>query len=113
MSVGRALVVGLLAVATVSCGGARRPATARERTVVIVDNRGFSDMTIYVVSGARRTRVGTAGGLKQTELTIPPSSIGNASSISFVADPIGGNRQSFSTDVYIRAGETITLTIPP
>ena len=113
MTVARALLIGIVAVAAVSCGGSRRPAPERERTVVVVDNRGYSDMTIYVVSGARRTRVGTAGGLRQTSLTIPPSSIGNGGSISFVADPIGGTRQSFSTEVYVRAGETITLTIPP
>jgi hypothetical protein len=113
MTIGRGLLIGVVAVATLSCAGAGRPAPERERTVLLVDNRGYSDMTIYVVSGARRTRMGTAGGLRQTSLTIPSSSIGNGGSISFVADPIGGNRQSFSTEVYVRAGETITLTIPP
>jgi hypothetical protein len=109
----RAFVLGFVAIATLGCGGGRRPAQHRERTVVVVDNRGYTDMTIYVVSGTRRTRIGNAGGLTKTELTIPEFSIGNGGSISFVADPIGGNRASFSTEVYIRAGETITLTIPP
>lgn len=113
MNVARTLLVGLAAVAALSCAGGRRPAPERERTILVVDNRAYTDMTIYVVAGARRTRVGTAGGLTQTRLTIPASSLGNGGSISFVADPIGGNRQSFSTEVYVRAGETITLTIPP
>ena len=109
----RALLLGAVALAATACAGGRRPAPHRERTAVIVDNRGYTDMTIYVVSGTRRTRIGNAGGLTKTELTIPEFSIGNGGSISFVADPIGGNRSSFSTEVYIRAGETITLTIPP
>jgi hypothetical protein len=95
----RALLLSIVGLATVACAGGRRPAQHRERTVVIVDNRGYSDMTIYVVSGTRRTRVGNAGGLTKTELTIPEYSIGNGGSISFVADPIGGNRASFSTEV--------------
>lgn len=113
MIAARTLLLGVVAVATLACAGGRRPAQERPRTVLIVDNRGYTDMTIYVVAGARRTRVGIAGGLQKTELTIPSSSIGNASSISFIADPIGGNRQSFSTEVFVRAGEAITLTIPP
>lgn len=113
MSAGRFLLLGVVAATTLACAGMRRPAQERERTVLLVDNRGYSDMTIYVVSGMRRTRLGNAGGLQKTELTIPSSSIGNGGSISFVADPIGGSRQSFSTEVYVRAGETVTLTIPP
>ena len=109
----RALLLSLFGIATLACAGGRRPAQHRERTVVVVDNRGYTDMTIYVVSGTRRTRIGNAGGLTKTELTIPEFSIGNGGSISFVADPIGGTRSSFSTEVYVRAGETITLTIPP
>lgn len=109
----RTFVLGIVAIGVLGCAGGRRPAEHRARTVLVVDNRGYSDMTIYVVSGARRTRVGNAGGLSKTELTIPEFAIGNGGSISFVADPIGGNRSSFSTEVYIRAGETITLTIPP
>ena len=111
--VARTLLFGVLAVATLACGGSRRRAPEQARTSVIVDNRGFPNMTIYVVSGASRTRIGTAVGLQKTQLTIPASSIGNGGSISFVADPLGSNRQSFSTSIYVRAGETITLTIPP
>jgi hypothetical protein len=113
VSAARWLLWGIVAATSLACAGMRRPAQERPRTVLIVDNRGYSDMTIYVVSGLRRTRLGNAGGLQKTELTIPSSSIGNGGSISFVADPIGGNRQSFSTEIYVREGETITLTIPP
>ena len=109
----RALLLGIAAITTLACAGMRKPAPERARTVVIVDNRAFSDMTIYVVSGTRRTRLGNVVGLQKTELTIPSSSIGNGGSISFVADPIGGNRRSFSTEIYVREGETVTLTIPP
>ena len=113
MSAARALLFGIVAATALACAGVRKPAQERARTVLIVDNRAYTDMTIYVVSGMRRARMGNAGGLTKTELTIPSSSIGNGGSISFVAEPIGGNRNSFSTEVYVREGETITLTIPP
>ena len=114
MMLRRVFLLGAVALVATACTGSRkRPSPPRERTVLVVDNRGYADMTLYVVVGTRRTRVGIAGGLKTTELTIPPYTLGSGGSLAFVADPIGGKRQSFSQEIYVREGERITLTIPP
>ena len=111
--IGRMMVVGAVAIVATACASKPRAAVPQERTVLLVDNQGYYDMTVYIVAGARRQRVGIAGGLKKTELTIPPHMLGVAGPISFVADPIGETRTSFSQEIYVRAGERVTLTIPP
>jgi hypothetical protein len=94
------------------CVGKRSGAPV-ERTVIEVDNRGFSDMTIYVVDGASRLRLGTALGLKRTDLTIPPRAVGTARDLQFLADPIGSSRSAVSQRLYVRQGDRVQLIIQP
>lgn len=113
MMLGRVLLIGAVALATTACAGSRRQLPPRERTVLVVDNRGYADMTVYVVAGSSRTRVGTAGGLRITELTIPANAVGGGTPLRFVADPLGSSRQSYTQEIYVREGDRVTLTIPP
>lgn len=105
-----AVIAGTMLVA--ACGGARRSAPV-ERTTVEVDNRGFEDMTVYVVDGSQRMRLGTAPGLKRTVMTIPAHAVGPARDLQFMADPIGSNRTSVSQRLYVRQGERVQLVISP
>ena len=75
------VLLGLVAVAVMSaCGGARsRPGVAEaERATIAVDNRAFTDMTVYVSEavGSRR-RLGLATGVSTTVFTIPSTVVGN------------------------------------
>ena len=105
-----ALVAG---VALLAACGSRRPAPAREPTFLMVDNKGYADMRIYVHAGTSRRSIGIAGGLKTTRLTIPAHVVGTSAHLRFSADPIGGSRQSYSQELFVREGDEITLTIPP
>ena len=94
------------------CVGKRSGAPV-ERTVIEVDNRDFNDMTIYVVDGSSRLRLGTAYGLKKTPLTIPPHAVGTARDLQFLADPIGSSRSAISQSLYVRQGDRVQLVIQP
>src|SRR5688572_20590143 len=98
-----------------ACSGTRkaRPAMEREPTVLEVDNRGFVDMNVYIVNGSQRIRLGMAGGLTRTNLTIPPRYLSSGRDLAFLADPIGGRRTAVSQSIYVREGDHVTLTIPP
>jgi hypothetical protein len=85
----------------------------QEPATVLVDNQALLDMTIYVVRGSQRLRLGTATGLSKTRMTIPASLVFGATSLRFQADPIGGTRAPVSEEITIRAGEEIGLMIPP
>ena len=82
-------------------------------TTVVVDNQGVLDMTIYILRAAQRIRLGIAGGLTKTRLTIPASVVYGAVTLRFLADPIGGSRNPVSEEIAISEGDEIGLRIPP
>jgi hypothetical protein len=82
-------------------------------TYVKVDNQAFNDMTIYVLRGPQRLRLGIANGTSTTKFRIPDSLIFGPTALAFYADPIGGNRTPVSQEITVQAGDEVTLTIPP
>lgn len=82
-------------------------------TFVYVDNQGFTDMDIYVISGGQRIRLGTAVGVKQTKMKLPGYLVSGSQQVSFLARPIAGNRLPVTEEITIQPGEDVTLTIPP
>ncbi len=84
------------------------------KTTVTVDNQSFLDMTIYVLSGGQRIRLGQATGSSKSKFTIPAYLIGyGIQPLRFLADPIGGNRLPISEEINVTAGDEVILTIPP
>ena len=80
-------------------------------TIVEVDNQGVLDMTVYVMRGAERVRLGIAGGLRKTPLTLPANIVFGPTTLRFVADPIGANRNSVSDEITVSPGDTVTWTL--
>jgi hypothetical protein len=83
------------------------------KTTLQVENRSFNDMTVYVLRGSQRIRLGTATGNGTTRFTIPPHLIFGATSLQFLADPIGGSQRPVSESIVVSAGDEISLQIPP
>jgi hypothetical protein len=88
------------------------PSPTDARTVVTVDNRGFLDMTIYVLDGSQRVRLGVANGNRATEMTVPGQLVRGIAHLQFLCDPIGGNRAPVSDEITVEPGDHVTLTIP-
>lgn len=99
----------------VACGGARQrqPVTDQPRTTVQVENQGFLDMVIYLLIGSQRVRLGTASGSSTSVFRIPPQYVFGASSLQFLADPIGSNRSPISDTIVVSPGDQVRLIIPP
>lgn len=110
------ITISVLLLAAGACagigGGSGNP-NPNEPTVVEVDNQGFVDMTIYAVRNSQRYRLGIATGNGKTRLTIPPSVSSGLATLRFIADPIGGRRNSVSEEITIAPGDTVVLMIPP
>lgn len=90
-------------------GGSR----TREKTTVQVENQGFSDMTIYVLAGGQRIRLGMATGNSTRTFTIPAYLVGGLRPLRFIADPVGSNRAPVSDEITVQEGDEVVLTIPP
>lgn len=112
-----ALAAGLAALLVVagcrSTGGARAPAGQRSEAFVRVENRSMLDMTIYVLRGGERRRLGLVNALSTQVLPIPSVLIDGSGVLRFLADPIGGNRTPVSEEIFVRDGDVVQLIIPP
>lgn len=116
-----ALLIAAGAAATAPVAVACHPAprdtmepSPNSAATLVVDNRGFTDMTIYVLrGGTQRIRIGLAIGSSTQRFTIPADIVAGSTTLRFIADPIGGRRSPVSDEIAVRAGDTVTLTIPP
>jgi hypothetical protein len=106
------LLAAVLALSACASSGASAN-REQEQAAVVVDNRALLDHTIYVLRGSQRVRLGIATGLSKTRLTIPGGIILGATTLRFLADPIGGTRNPVSEEINIVPGDEIGLTIPP
>ena len=112
----RALAL-LLVIASVACSGGGRPSRPGTEfpatTTLEVDNQSFADMTVYLVDGGSRIRLGRAAGKTTTTLKIPPSMLGAARELQFLAEPLASTRGTVSDRIWVTPGDRITLMIPP
>ena len=112
----RRITFALLLFGIAACAGLSGRSGSRdsnEPTVVEVNNQGFLDMTVYVLRNSQRVRLGIATGSSKTRFTIPPDVVSGISTLRFIADPIGGRRNSVSEEITVVPGDTVGLLIPP
>jgi hypothetical protein len=105
------LLMAMLAACSRSRQEGARPRNAE--TSLRVDNRSFSDHTIYVLRSGQRIRLGLATGLQSTSFLIPRNLIFGATALRFLADPIGGNRAPVSQEITVLPGDEVGLIIQP
>ncbi|HEY0996374.1 MAG TPA: hypothetical protein VGD77_10325 [Gemmatimonadaceae bacterium] len=110
-----ALGLGLALATLPACSSGTQGASRSQpiaRTYVRVNNQSWLDMTVYVVRGAQKVRIGQVSSNATTRLEIPHGMISGATTLSFMVDPIGSQRTATSFDLTVTPGETVQLTIP-
>lgn len=96
-----------------ACASLRNaPASTAPQTSLKVDNQAFLDMTIYVMRGPERVRLGLARGASTSTFVIPADVLLPAT-LRFVADPIGSSRASISEEISVSPGDQVGIQIPP
>lgn len=103
--------VMLLAACSKAQHNEQLPSPTDARTEVRVDNRGFLDMTIYVLDGSQRVRLGLANGNQVTNLTIPAHLVRGLAHVQFLCVPIGGNRAPVSEEITVEPDDDVRLVI--
>lgn len=76
-----------------------------------VDNRESDSMTIYVVKGGVKQRLGQVNGLSIKRFIIPSHLLRDSYRLQFLADPIGSAKTPISDVLKVSPGEEITLLI--
>jgi hypothetical protein len=108
--------LALITAATAACGRKQVETTAggavrADSTSIVVDNQALYDMTIYVLEGSTRRRLGTANSVSTTRLDIPRVVVGNGRDLQFLADPFAGRGNSVSQRIHVRPGDQVSMTI--
>lgn len=107
-------VLFIAALGTAACVGTGRNAPAPQPSASVrVINRAFIDVDVFVLNGTLRTRLGTVTASGSGTFRIPPTVVGTGRDLRFLVDPIGSDRQAVTfNSMYVRPGETVTLTVP-
>ena len=107
------LVLGLAATACARSAEDQDAAPAQETQLEVV-NRSSSDMDIYVVRGGQRIRIGLAPANETSRFTLLRAQVAGVGPARFVASPLGGFAETIGSEpVILRAGDVVTLNIPP
>jgi hypothetical protein len=106
-------LIVLLGAAGCRSTGRAAPSAQRAEAFVRVENRSMLDMTIYVIRGGERRRLGLVNALTTQLLPIPSVLVEGSGVLRFLADPIGGSRTPVSEEIVVRNGDVVQLMIPP
>ena len=115
----RAMLLAVLLGTTV-LGAACRGNTQEEEvaepvapTWLVVQNRAFLDMNIYVYRSSQRVRLGMVNGNSTGKILIPANILFGSTPLRFQADPIGGNKKPVTQEISVSPGDEIQMIIPP
>lgn len=112
MRIALTFVLLLAAVSACTTGRATRPGT-EPVTTLEVDNQNFNDMTVFVVNGGQRIRLGRAPGKSRTSLTIPRGVLTFPREMQFEADPVGARGGPVTNRIWVTPGDRVGLIITP
>ena len=106
----------LTAVTLAGCAwdrGAVAPINPHAEVALNVDNQNFLDMTVYLVRGGQRIRLGTVPGLSSRTIMLRPEYVGYGADLQVEVHPIGGQGNPITESISVHPGDVIRLTIPP
>lgn len=108
------LLVAATVLAVAGCGP-QAAGSVDPRTVAYVEvrNQSLFAMTIYVVRGGARVRLGTVNAGTTRVLEIPRTYVNPGVSIQFLMDPQGSTVNPVSQSIAVSPGDTVVLEIPP
>lgn len=83
------------------------------QTTLSVRNDNYLEHNIYLLYGGQRIRLGVARSNTTTKMIIPSQYVFGATTIQFLADPIGATATPVSDRITVSPGDEVQLTIPP
>ncbi|HEX2779666.1 MAG TPA: hypothetical protein VHM30_09215 [Gemmatimonadaceae bacterium] len=109
-----ALVAALVIAPTTACYRTTRTTGAQDQpTWVRVENRSFTDATVYVWQSSQRLRLGYVTATSSQTMELPRSIIFGPTPLRFSVDFLAGNRSPISESITVIPGDTVVLEIPP
>ena len=111
--IGYRRVLMMLSAAVLLAGGCAhgKAATADdstpEKATIRVTNNNWSDMTIYLLRGTERRRLGTVGSNSTGVFQLPEYVLVGSGDIRLLADPLGSTRTYLSPLLLVSPGQQV------
>jgi hypothetical protein len=80
------------------------------QTVVVVDNGHWADVSVYMIQGNVRVRLGSVSSMSTAEFVVPPALVSSVVNVRLVADPVGAEPY-VSELLLVGPGDTIEFRI--
>lgn len=90
---------------------ARTTMSTRGKTTLVVENANWSDITIYLLYGSSRIRMGSVPSMRQARFNIPDAYVLGVSDVTLQADPVGSGRTWISPPIQVFPGAQVALKV--
>lgn len=111
----RILVAAAASAALAACAPATEQAgnnfVSHSKTELVVQNRNWQDINVYLVHGGGRTRLGTVTAMARASFPVPDAYVLGVSDINVQADPTGSHRTFTSGPIQVYPGARLELTV--
>jgi hypothetical protein len=104
-----ALLLAACAPSAMSGGG--NPKAEYTPATVSVENQNWSDVTVYLVQGSSRIRLGMVTSMGSASFRVPRGMEAYAGQLRLLADPVGSSHMFLSEAVQIRPGQRVALQL--
>lgn len=110
-----ATVFAALLLIASACGRHRQPAgdidVPTSEIGLRIANHNYLDITIYVLHGGQRTRVGTVTGSSTQVFILPSHLLGQGREIELLGDPVGSSDVVRTERLVVQPGQYIDWTL--
>jgi hypothetical protein len=107
------LVATAIVCAVAGCWGRRKtsPVEPAAPATLLVENRHWLDVDIYVAQSGNRSRLGTVTATSTRDFTFPRSVVAQLAPIQLVASPIGSPSTLVSESIVVKPGTHVSWTL--
>lgn len=84
---------------------------SRGETTLVVENANWSDVTVYLLNGSSRIRMGSVPSMRQARFNIPDAYVLGVSDVTLQADPVGSGRTWVSPRIQVFPGAQVALKV--
>jgi len=84
---------------------------SRQGFALVLHNRNYLDVNIFVQHDGQASRVGTVTGSSSTAVEVPGWMMGEGGLVRLIAEPIGDNSRYVTDAVLIQPGQLVELTV--
>ncbi|HEX7119478.1 MAG TPA: hypothetical protein VF212_11860 [Longimicrobiales bacterium] len=106
-----AFVLGVGACAPgMGAGGGAVPPASRE-VLFQIRNNNWSDVTVYLVNGGTRTRLGMVTSMDEALFRVPGGLVSTTANVRLLLDPIGSSRGFVTEPILVQPGQTVEMNV--